>query len=181
MNFSWCKRIDSIEFPIIKMKIECCICCEKIDNGHCEVVSTVCGHIFHSNCMNQWLGVAATSTCPQCRRRVSSADLRKIYLNTVSSRNSDIFNSSIVMNLRDVQEDLCIMQTNLERENEQLKMENKRLVTENASLKKEKQRLASENERQNIEKCVLASAPIRKTMKKTRSVRYDINSSSSEE
>lgn len=55
------------------------------------------------------------------------------------------------------------MQTNLERENEQLKMENQRLVTENASLKKEKQRLSSENAQLKIEKTCMANlASIRK-------------------
>lgn len=77
------------------------------------------------------------------------------------------------MNMRDVQEDLCIMQTNLERENEQLKLENQRLVTENASLKKEKQRLASENEQLKVEKsCMVNLASIRKQIvtRPTRSV-----------
>lgn len=60
------------------------------------------------------------------------------------------------MNLRDVQEDLCIMQTNLERENEELKMENQLLVLENASLKKEKQRLIDENEILKLERSYVA-------------------------
>lgn len=127
------------------MKIECCICWEKIVNGRCDVVSTVCGHIFHNECMTQWLRATTAPTCPQCRRQVNRSDLRKIFLNNVSSRNSDIFNSSIVMNLRDVQEDLCIMQTNLERENEQLKMENQQLVAANEKLDAEKQFLEWEN------------------------------------
>lgn len=125
------------------MKIECSICFDKIANVD-EVVSTVCGHLFHDQCMNRWLLAATEPTCPQCRRRVRKSDLRKVFLNTVSSRNSDIFNSSIVKNLRDVQEDLCIMQTNLERENENLKLENERLKTENASLKKKNSRLVNE-------------------------------------
>lgn len=148
------------------MKIECCICCEKVDNHHCDVIATVCGHIFHNQCMNQWLRATATPTCPQCRRLVVRADLRHIYLNTVSSRNSDIFNSSIVMNLRDVQEDLCIMQTNLERENEQLKGDKERLVTENAKLLAENRKLASENVAFVMENVRLNKAPSRIAVRK---------------
>lgn len=67
------------------------------------------------------------------------------------------------MNLRDVQEDLCIMQTNLERENEQLKVENERLVAANALLEKEKQRLVAENQQLKIDKsCIDNVASMRK-------------------
>lgn len=111
------------------MKLECCICAEKLGDGGPQVMSTKCGHLFHKDCISTWLTKTVKGTCPQCRADARNDDLRNIYLSNISNRTSDIFNSSIVANLRDVQEDLCIMQTNLEREIEQLK-------TDKAELKK---------------------------------------------
>lgn len=111
------------------MKLECCICSEKLGDGGLPVTSTKCGHLFHKECISTWLTKTVKGTCPQCRAEARNVDLRNIYLSNISNRSSDIFNSSIVANLRDVQEDLCIMQSNLEHEIEQLK-------TDKAELKK---------------------------------------------
>lgn len=109
------------------MKLECCICAEKLGDGVLQVMSTKCGHLFHKDCISTWLTKSVNGTCPQCRADARNNDLRNIYLSNISNRSSDIFNSSIVSNLRDVQEDLCIMQTNLEREIEQLKADKAKL------------------------------------------------------
>lgn len=127
------------------MKLECCICAEKIGEGGRQVSSTKCGHLFHKECIGAWLTQTVIGTCPQCRTNVANKDLRNIYFNNLSSRNSDIFNSSIVVNLRDVQEDLCIMQTNLEHEIQHLKTENEVMKERNDDLALEIIKLKAEN------------------------------------
>ncbi|GAB6027697.1 hypothetical protein CHUAL_001936 [Chamberlinius hualienensis] len=60
------------------MKISCVICWEAIQlTSHPSV--TKCGHMFHCDCLFQWLG--NDQSCPQCRTEISrEADLiKKIY------------------------------------------------------------------------------------------------------
>ncbi|XP_055304695.1 E3 ubiquitin-protein ligase TRAIP-like [Sitodiplosis mosellana] len=106
------------------MKLECCICNDKLGDGGRPVSSTNCGHLFHKECISAWLTKSVNGSCPQCRAYVREEHLRNIYFSNMLDRNSDIFNSSIVANLRDVQEDLCIMQTNLEHQIQHLKVDN---------------------------------------------------------
>ncbi len=47
-----------------KLQQECCICLEKIDNNNC--FRTPCKHLFHINCLEEWL--RNKHTCPMCRR-----------------------------------------------------------------------------------------------------------------
>lgn len=48
------------------MIISCCICCEFLlpDN---DLVHLKCGHIFHENCLAEWM--KRSKTCPQCRKK----------------------------------------------------------------------------------------------------------------
>lgn len=127
------------------MKLECCVCHEKLGDGVGQVTSTKCGHLFHKECINSWLAVAVNGTCPHCRAGVQADHLRNIYFSSVSNRDSGIFNSSVVANLRDVQEDLCIMQTNLEHQIEHLKSDKEALVEQIDGLKTENRALTRAN------------------------------------
>ncbi|EJK71799.1 hypothetical protein THAOC_06726, partial [Thalassiosira oceanica] len=48
---------------------ECTICISPVDDGD-QVGVTVCGHIFHSECLKQW--VARKNQCPLCKAAIAS-------------------------------------------------------------------------------------------------------------
>lgn len=110
------------------MKVECSICFEKIAEDERQVTVTKCGHLFHSECVGAWVNQSINATCPQCRHAIRVIELRTVFFNTVSNRrDSDIFNSSFASNMRTIQEDLCITQSNLEIQIKHLKTENETL------------------------------------------------------
>lgn len=110
------------------MKIECSICFEKIAEDGRQVKVTKCGHLFHSECVGAWVNQSINATCPQCRHGIRATELRTVFFNTASNRrDSDIFNSSFALNMRTIQEDLCITQSNLEIQIQHLKTENETL------------------------------------------------------
>ena len=56
------------------MNIACTICLEPI-TLKCDVSTTSCGHLFHTNCIKDWLNTdkwvnvtkGTKKSCPQCR------------------------------------------------------------------------------------------------------------------
>ena len=44
-----------------------------------HIVTTPCGHLFHTNCVQGWLDTG-NQTCPQCRSNISKDKLLRIYL-----------------------------------------------------------------------------------------------------
>lgn len=45
-----------------------------------EIVSVICGHIYHQHCLIKW--ITAQKKCPDCRKTIETdEDLHKIYFN----------------------------------------------------------------------------------------------------
>ncbi|XP_076762254.1 uncharacterized protein LOC143430138 [Xylocopa sonorina] len=61
----------------------CAIC---VDSSISNILSTRCGHVYHSDCLQQWL--ESSKTCPECRQSVKNNQLRKIYFNFANSEDS---------------------------------------------------------------------------------------------
>jgi len=59
------------------MNVNCSTCLELLSPS-CELSSAPCGHVFHSNCIATWLETGKNS-CPQCRSKCNSKQLRRIY------------------------------------------------------------------------------------------------------
>jgi len=56
----------------------CIICAEQFDSSTRDVSALKCGHIFHADCISQWL--SQSMTCPQCRQKVvRTAFVQKLY------------------------------------------------------------------------------------------------------
>ena len=58
--------------------MDCPICKIPID-AESQVVSTPCGHVFHSNCMETWIA-QGKKNCPQCRKFCERQNIRPIFL-----------------------------------------------------------------------------------------------------
>ncbi|KAJ3447700.1 praja ring finger ubiquitin ligase [Anaeramoeba flamelloides] len=52
---------------------ECSICLDEIEE---DGVSTTCGHVFHDDCIRDWL--SRKQVCPNCNDKVNTKDLEKI-------------------------------------------------------------------------------------------------------
>ncbi|GFT63010.1 hypothetical protein NPIL_685471 [Nephila pilipes] len=62
-------------------KIECGVCydtLEEMSSSKKSLMSTVCGHIFCSLCINEAL--KQSKVCPKCRKRLSSRQVHPIYV-----------------------------------------------------------------------------------------------------
>ena len=58
------------EFPT------CSICFEQLGRG---VITTPCGHCFHTNCIDQWIQAGAENRCPSCRQMVDRNECRQLF------------------------------------------------------------------------------------------------------
>lgn len=59
--------------------ISCSICTESLTDSTRDVVGNSCGHIYHYNCLLEW--IRTVRTCPQCRSECDSLTIHKIYFN----------------------------------------------------------------------------------------------------
>ncbi|PZQ46206.1 MAG: hypothetical protein DI551_05500 [Micavibrio aeruginosavorus] len=60
--------------------VVCVICGEGLNNP--RIVRVICGHIFHYNCISQWLRIGRinTKSCPKCRSPVRYTELAPIFV-----------------------------------------------------------------------------------------------------
>ena len=58
--------------------MDCPTCWDPID-AESQVVSTMCGHVFHSDCIETWID-KGMNNCPQCRNKISRKTIRPIFL-----------------------------------------------------------------------------------------------------
>lgn len=110
------------------MKIECSICFEQLTPpSNLPISSTKCGHLFHYNCINDWV-VHNVGNCPQCRAHCAVTDLRNIFFNNHSDRrHSELFNSTIVKDMNEFQHQLLSEQDALIESKNKLDAEIQRL------------------------------------------------------
>ena len=63
----------------------CPTCFESlVSDSQNYIVSTQCGHLFHTNCVQSWMDTG-NQTCPQCRSIISKDKLIRIYLQSTES------------------------------------------------------------------------------------------------
>ena len=61
--------------------IGCSTCMESF-TSRCDVSTTPCAHVFHTDCLTQWLGTKQNN-CPQCRKYCSLGQICKLYFSEV--------------------------------------------------------------------------------------------------
>ncbi|XP_076183269.1 TRAF interacting protein no poles [Ptiloglossa arizonensis] len=90
------------------MNIVCIICSDLLRPSD-DVFHTPCGHIFHFTCLIQWL--ERSPSCPQCREKVTSNKIHRIYFN--------FFNNDSVT------EDVCSLHDKIDKLNFELLLRDK--------------------------------------------------------
>ena len=65
------------------MEVECTTCLESF-TSKCDISTTPCGHVFHTECMRKWL--KNEKSCPQCRKPCTEKQMIKIYFSGSDER-----------------------------------------------------------------------------------------------
>jgi len=52
----------------------------------CDVSTTTCGHVFHTNCIEKWL-INGQNNCPQCRKNCPQNQTIKLYFSQIGTNN----------------------------------------------------------------------------------------------
>lgn len=63
-----------------------CSICQELFNASAVCVVTKCGHVFHRQCVTQWINTS--KTCPSCRAACSMSALIRVYFTTTLSDTS---------------------------------------------------------------------------------------------
>ncbi|XP_038207198.1 E3 ubiquitin-protein ligase TRAIP [Zerene cesonia] len=99
------------------MHILCTICSDLVNQAE-NIYVTKCGHIFHNNCLSQW--IARSKSCPQCRNKVTDKCMFRIYP-TVSNENSIEDTATLQSRLDDAQLQLRQQRTTCNEREEKIK------------------------------------------------------------
>lgn len=65
-------KMDTVGFQAGMQPEECSICCEKFAADGMVIARTPCGHVFHKDCLGEWLEKFGR-TCPLCRKDLKKA------------------------------------------------------------------------------------------------------------
>ena len=64
-------------FRLMTIVTECSVCTDELTN-ECAISVCPCGHIFHRNCLDQWLKQCRNQpVCPTCRSKASRSQIVK--------------------------------------------------------------------------------------------------------
>ncbi|KAJ8709026.1 hypothetical protein PYW07_008852 [Mythimna separata] len=93
------KRKDRFYLFRYKMNILCTICSDLVNQAE-NIYVTKCGHIFHHQCLAQW--IERSKTCPQCRNKVTDKCMFRLFP-TISNENSSEDAATLQSRLDDAQ------------------------------------------------------------------------------
>ncbi|KAL0819227.1 hypothetical protein ABMA28_008472 [Loxostege sticticalis] len=133
------------------MHILCTICSDLVNQAE-NIFATKCGHIFHYNCLAQW--IERSKSCPQCRNKVTDRCMFRIYP-TISNETSGEDVTTLQSRLDDAQlqlrqqkatakekeDKLTAITTELRKNEEVLKSLEKKLVTRESAISALKEQL----------------------------------------
>ena len=73
----------------------CCSICMGPFTSKSDVSATMCGHIFHTDCLNEWLQQKEIDYCPQCRKKCER--IHKIFF-SARSENTKLLEETVQRN-----------------------------------------------------------------------------------
>ncbi|XP_067215462.1 E3 ubiquitin-protein ligase TRAIP-like isoform X2 [Linepithema humile] len=128
------------------MVILCNICHDRLISS-AEVSFTNCGHVFHLQCINQWLNRAPT--CPQCRETITKKRIHRVYLTylneTTSNSTEDLSTEDLKQRIDNLNFQILLKDTNIEH----FTSKNAALEKQNAELRQEVRNVESEINKKN--------------------------------
>ncbi|KAF7998374.1 hypothetical protein HCN44_009772 [Aphidius gifuensis] len=119
------------------MLFSCSICCSELANSQYEISATPCHHVFHEECLNQWL--AKSETCPQCRKRFHRQRPSRLFLTTMNDDGCLETPSQLQDKIRDLEYKSGLKNEELEA----YRNENQKYKTRSEELRKDVGRLES--------------------------------------
>ncbi|KAK2577989.1 hypothetical protein KPH14_008419 [Odynerus spinipes] len=126
------------------MNILCVICSDLLTKPD-DIFYTRCGHVFHFECLTQWL--ERSKSCPQCREKVTQSRIHKLYL-TMSNNDTNLENDP------QAQDKLASLKFQImlkEKDINYFMSKNATLEKQNAGLRKEVRKLESDiNEKNSV-------------------------------
>lgn len=83
------------------MSFACVICLDCLNSKH-SIVATDCGHVFHLECLSEW--IQKSRTCPECRGTFPGGNqFKKIFPNeTEDQRNMEALESQLSLLQKDL-------------------------------------------------------------------------------
>ncbi|KAI7905968.1 uncharacterized protein BX663DRAFT_498313 [Cokeromyces recurvatus] len=76
------------------MTISCIICYGSLINDESCIAATLCGHVFHKNCLSEWMN--CSFTCPICKKTVTpDRIIAPIFFSSVDSNGEETSNTSV--------------------------------------------------------------------------------------
>ncbi|XP_039248910.2 E3 ubiquitin-protein ligase TRAIP-like [Styela clava] len=128
-----------------------CTICTDFFGCDAKISVTLCGHLFHGECLQQWLKQCGTHrTCPQCRSKLTEKQIvKKLFINVPETEEGDLDPYHLKNRLDDIEsraQKLKIDKKKLQDliRDEQEKFE--KLTSKNTTLKKKLKESNHENE-----------------------------------
>ena len=122
------------------MNTACSTCLESF-SARSDISTTMCGHVFHTDCIEKWLQ-NGKNQCPQCRKNFGNNQIIKLYFSESESENNLILELEEAN--RKFQEEANESQSQclkFQKENLKIQGENSKIQEENLTLKEENLRL----------------------------------------
>ena len=151
---------------MILLHFKCSICLDSLNFSDDTISVLKCGHVFHHDCLVNW--IQTNSTCPECRCQVGKSSLVKKIYPKYSEEDTNIYkgNSSETKKLFDLleqnnklsQKAVCKRMVELEDENKKVKSEVDELKNQITELQKTLEISQRNVESLNKENCDLKSA-----------------------
>lgn len=124
------------------MNILCVICSDLLTQPD-DIFYTRCGHVFHFECLTQWL--ERSKSCPQCREKVTQSRIHKLYL-TISNNETNVESDPQMQNkLTSLKFQIMLKEKDIN----YFMSKNSTLEKQNAGLRKEVRKLESDMNEKN--------------------------------
>ncbi|KAL2751565.1 E3 ubiquitin-protein ligase TRAIP-like [Vespula maculifrons] len=123
------------------MNILCVICSDLLTKPD-DIFYTRCGHVFHFECLTQWL--ERSKTCPQCREKVTHSRIHRLYV-TVSNETTVESDPHTQDKLESLKFQILLKEKDIN----YFMSKNSTLEKQNAGLRREVRKLESETNEKN--------------------------------
>ena len=127
------------------MNVVCSICKDQLVQTD-DIFYTRCSHVFHYNCLNQWL--ERSKSCPQCREKVTQNRIHRLYFTFSNNERIDSQTSTLQERIDNLKFKILLKEKDIQH----YTSKNVTLEKQNVGLRQEVRKVESEIRKQN---CVI--------------------------